>query len=113
MSVGSDEVPDAGCAGHIAVQPVLDVAIRCRRAFVLTKMFRPGVDEECLDEKIRLSYVAIDAPPERTITTPDAAVGVDRIEKIRDDSDRRVWKRLHEKVVSPGQSPKSFSAIGQ
>src|SRR5207247_10403040 len=76
-------MPNTRCAGYVCLQPVLDLAIRVGRAFVLTKMFRPGSDEECLDVTVCLLEVPEDAPPECAIAAPNAAVIFQRAEEFR------------------------------
>jgi len=48
---------------------------------VLTKVLRPRPNEERFDVAIRVFEIPIDAPPEGTIPTANAAVLVDRLEK--------------------------------
>src|SRR5207245_2028344 len=77
LYAGGNEMPNVRDAGHVRMQPLLDLAIRFGRACVLTQMFGPGPDEECLDVAVRLLEVPEHAPPECAIPTSNAAVLLD------------------------------------
>ena len=49
---------NVGFTRHVRLQPFLHFAVCIRRAFVLTKVLRPGSDEERLDIPIWFLEVA-------------------------------------------------------
>ena len=76
------EVVYLGLTDGALAQPLFKLAIRPGYAVMLTKVFRPGTHDECLDIPVGDLQVSANPPSRRAVAAPDASVFAHGLDKL-------------------------------
>ena len=66
-----------------AAQPLFKLTIRPSKAVMLTKVFRPGPHDKCLEIVVWNLEVSTNSPSRRAIAAPDVSVLVHGLDELR------------------------------